>query len=111
MQRLSQVNAQFAPAKKGGASGPKVKPKKIPVADVWMSMGLDQHLSARAVTMRKATEKMMESISKDLMPYIESTEFPSWLVDKIKHLGVNGLQIKGFGSPGLSTLEAGAVIF
>ena len=54
---------------------------------------------------------MMDSIYKDLLPYIESTEFPSWLPDKIKPLGINGLQINGYGSPGLSTLEAGAICY
>ena len=45
------------------------------------------------------------------MPYIESTEFPAWLPEKFKPLGINGLQIKGYGSPGLSTLEAGAICY
>lgn len=72
---------------------------------------MDQYLSARAINMRKDTAKMMSSIEKDLLPYIESTEFPAWLPDKIKPLGINGLQIKGYGSPGLSTLEAGAVVY
>ena len=54
---------------------------------------------------------MMTDIYKDLLPYIESTEFPMFLIDKLKALGVNGLNIKGYGSPGLSTLEAGAVCY
>ena len=72
---------------------------------------MDQYLSSRAVGMRKETAKLMESIYKDLLPYIESTEFPAWLPEKLKPLGINGLQIKNFGSPGLSTLEAGACIY
>ena len=54
---------------------------------------------------------MMDSIYKDLLPYIESTEFPTWLPDKLKPLGINGLQIKGYGSPGLSTLDAAACVY
>ena len=46
-----------------------------------------------------------------MLPYIESTEFPAWLPEKLKLLGINGLQIKGYGSPGLTTLEAGACIY
>jgi len=32
------------------------------------------------------------------------------MIEKIKPLGINGLQIKGFGSPGLSTLESGSLL-
>ena len=72
---------------------------------------MDQYISSRAVSMRKETAKVMDSIYKDLIPYIESTDFPAQLPDKLKPLGINGLQIQGFGSPGLSTLEAGACIY
>ena len=54
---------------------------------------------------------MMESVYKDLLPYVESTEFPEWFPDKIKPLGINGMLHKGYGSPGLTTLEAGAIAF
>jgi len=54
-------------------------------------MDMDQYISPRAVALRKATGKMMSSIYKDLLPYIESTDFPNWLIDKIKTLGINGL--------------------
>ena len=100
---------QFGAAKQGGS-----KPKralKPPVTDVWESMGMDQYMSSKAVNMRKATGQMMTDIYKDLLPYIESTEFPMFLIDKLKALGVNGLNIKGYGSPGLSTLEAGAICY
>ena len=53
----------------------------------------------------------MDSIYTDLIPYNENTEFPPWLVSKLKPLGINGLQIKGHGSPELSTLEAGAICY
>lgn len=54
-------------------------------------MGMDQYLSQRAVNMRKATAKVMDDCYKDLLPFIESTEFPSWLPEKLKPLGINGL--------------------
>lgn len=72
---------------------------------------MDKYLSSRAVKMRKDTSAMMDSIYKDLLPYVESTEFPTWLIKKIAALGINGMQIKGYGSPGLSHLEAGAMCF
>ena len=72
---------------------------------------MDQYLSSRAVKLRKETSAMMDACYKDLLPYVESTEFPDWLPKKIASLGINGLQIKGYGSPGLSHLEAGAIIY
>ena len=41
--------------------------------------------------MRKDTSAMMDSIYKDLLPYVESTEFPTWLMQKVADLGVNGM--------------------
>ena len=107
--RLNQINLQFAK----GPSGSKraQRPKKPIIDNVWESMDMDQHLSSRAVKMRKDTSKAMEAMYKDLLPYIESTEFPAWLPEKLAKLGVNGLQIKGYGSPGLSSLEAGAICY
>lgn len=53
----------------------------------------------------------MDEIYKDLLPHVEATTFPPGLIGKLKPLGINGLQIKGYGSPGLSTLEAGACCY
>jgi len=65
-------------------------------------MGMDQYLSSRAIKMRKETAAMMEASYQDLIPFVANTEFPMWLPEKISKLGTNGLQIKGYGSPGLS---------
>ena len=109
MQRLQTINMHAAPATGGKASSGR--PRGKPTLNVWESMGLDKKLSERAVKMRKETSDMMDSIYKDLLPHVEATTFPTWLPDKIKPLGINGLQIKGYGSPGLPTIEAGASIF
>ena len=87
------------------------RPKGKPTLNVWENMGLDKKLSAKAVHMRKATAQAMEDIYKDLLPHIEATTFPPWLIDKVKPLGINGLQIKGYDSPALTTLEAGAILY
>jgi len=95
-----------------GGKSPSSKPAAPkPTLNVWESMGLDSKLSSRAVEMRKATAEAMEAMYKDLLPHLEAASFPTWLPDKLKPLGINGLQIKGYGSPGLSTLEAGACIY
>ena len=74
-------------------------------------MGLDQRLSAKAVRMRKATGELMDKAEQDLLSYTEAAEFPSWIIPKIRELGISGLSIKGYGSPGLSTLESGAIAY
>lgn len=72
-------------------------------------MGLDRHLSAFAVEKRKATAKMMNEIKPKLIPYVNSTDFPFFLVEKIRGLGIDGGTIKGYGSPGFTNLEFGAI--
>ena len=54
---------------------------------------------------------MMEENYTEINKHVDATTFPHFLVDKIKALGINGLQIKGYGSPGLSTLESGALCY
>ena len=107
MSRLNQLNFHFAAPKSAAKTGPK----RPIVDDVWASMDLDQHMSSKAVKLRKATSQMMDSIEKDLLPYSEKAEFPPWLVGKIKELGISGFSVKGYGSPELSTLESGALCF
>ena len=68
-------------------------------------------MSTKGVALRKATSEFMDSIYADLIPSIEATEWPQWLIPKLKTLGINGLQIQGYGSPGLSSLEAGAIMY
>jgi glutaryl-CoA dehydrogenase len=45
------------------------------------------------------------------VPHVEATTFPPWIIEKFKPLKINGLSIKGYGSPGLSTVEMGSLIF
>jgi hypothetical protein len=60
----------------GQAKAAPKKPRGKPVTNVWESMGLDEHLNERAIKLRKATSDMMDSVYEDLIPYVESTEFP-----------------------------------
>jgi hypothetical protein len=78
------------------------KPRGKPLTNVWESMGLDDELNERAIKLRKATGEMMDSVYKDLIPYVESTEFPDFIIPKIQALGINGMNIKDFGGPGLT---------
>lgn len=93
------------------AAAPAKKPRAKPIDNIWDSLHLDVHLSERAVGMRKATGKMMEDNYKEITKHVGDTSFPEWIKEKIRALGVNGLQIKDFGGPGLSTLEAGAICY
>lgn len=106
VDRLSNLNNQF---KAGGGGGSRKK--GTPTSQVWESMGLDQHLSGKAIEMRKHTQRVMEACEHDLDKHTLDTSFPHWMIDKLRPIGMNGLQIKGYGSPGLSTAEAGAICY
>ena len=98
--RLQTVNTHFKPA------AVKFKP-----TDVWESLNLDDLLSNTAVRMRKETKRVMEEMEARLIPHIEDSSWPEFIFQELKAVGINGLQTKDFGGPGLSTIEAGAVIF
>ena len=68
-------------------------------------------MSAKAIELRKATANMMEEVYDRLEKHVEETSFPEWIVDHFRKIGINGLNIKGYGSPGLTTFEAGSIIF
>lgn len=53
---------------------------------------------------------MTESF-KELNQHYDEASFPTFMLPKIQATGVNGLMIKGFGSPGLSNIECGAICF
>jgi acyl-CoA oxidase len=54
---------------------------------------------------------MMEECYDRLEKHVEETSFPFWIIDKFRPLKVNGLTIKDFGSPALTTVEAGSIIY
>jgi len=103
MNRLDQLNLHFKPA--------ALAQKRPPTTNVWESMGLDQHMRDFAVQKRKATAKMMAEAKDKLIPYVNSTDFPYFLIPKIRELGIDGGVIKGYGSPGFTNLEAGAIVY
>jgi alkylation response protein AidB-like acyl-CoA dehydrogenase len=78
---------------------------------VWVGMGLDSKLSLKAVNLKRETGKMMDEIVDRLEPYYESATFPDWVIEKLRALKINGLTIKGYGSPELNTVEMGSIIF
>ena len=109
MKRVQMLDMH---AKTAATSPAQPTPTKLkPTSDVWESMGLDEKLSEKAVGLRKATGKMMDEIDDQLVPHLEAGTFPFWVVEKFKALKINGLNIKGHGSPGLSTTEMGSIIF
>lgn len=74
-------------------------------------MGLDKHLSDKAIVLRRETGKMMDLVAPDLLPHLEATTFPTFIIDKIREVGFNGLSLKIEGSPKLSTVETGAIAY
>jgi glutaryl-CoA dehydrogenase len=108
MDRLQRVNMQFKSATTGGK--PK-RPKQKPVTDIWASMNLDRFLSAKGVEKRKQTNEVMDRCRNRLYKHVEETSFPKWIIDELRPIGINGMDMKGYGSPELSTVEAGAVTY
>ena len=46
-----------------------------------------------------------------LIPHINETSMPFWIVPKFQKLGINGLRIKDFGGAGFNNLETGAIAY
>ena len=101
MNRLESLNKQFAPSL-------SAKKKMQPTDDVWMSMGLDEHLRPHVVEKRKAIKKMMEENRDRINENWNKAEMAHWIIPMIKELGINGAQIKDFGGPGFTNLEFGS---
>lgn len=53
----------------------------------------------------------MKSIQQSLIHYNNTSDFPHFVRQEIQNLGINGLQIKGYGSPEVNTLGAGAICY
>lgn len=76
-------------------------------------MGLDQYLRPQFVALKDSLTPKVEAIVKDLGPYIESTELPPGLVDKIKDLKIDGCLSRApeYGAIGCNFLEGNALFF
>ena len=61
-----------------------------PTYDVWMSMGLDEHLRPHVVEKRKAIKQLMEENKDRINENWNKAEMAHWIVPKIQALGVNG---------------------
>ena len=74
-------------------------------------MGLDQHLRPQFVALKDSLTSKVEAIVKDLGPYIESTELPPGLVEKIKDLKIDGCLSRApeHGAIGCNFLEGNAL--
>ena len=74
-------------------------------------MNGDQFIRPEVAKKREATKKLMDSVQDKLVDSVNTTDFPFWIIPKIKELGVNGCQIKDFGGPGFTNLETGVISF
>jgi hypothetical protein len=70
-------------AVKAAPAAPAKKPRGKPVLDVWASMNFDEKLSDWAVSKRKETRAMMDSVYKDLIPHVDATTFPFFMIPKL----------------------------
>ena len=85
MHRLERVNLHFSDKRSANPQS-SAKPKRTSKTtdDIWQSMNLDQYLSDKVITMRKAIAKVMEESYSDILAYSERSEFPFHLIDKIR---------------------------
>ncbi len=79
--------------------------------DAWASINGDEFLSQRGIQWRKNTREFIEALEPKLIEYTNKTEFPFEAIDGLRKLGINGLNIKDYGGPGMNTLEAGVVLY
>lgn len=105
------LNAHAAPQTQQAPAKAAPRKKAEPWTDVWAKMDFDSHMSKKAVEMRKATGKMMEEVYDKLEKHVDEASFPDWIVPHFRKLGINGLNIKGFGSPELNIFESGSMIY
>lgn len=102
MKRIQMLDMQAKPSATTPTVNSSAMSKQKPTIDVWESMGLDGKMSEKAVALRKATGAMMDEVDDKLVPHLEAASFPFWIIEKFKALKINGLAIKGHGSPGLN---------
>jgi hypothetical protein len=64
----------------------KVKKPKVlakPTLDIWESMGLDDYMRQTAVIKRKACCELMKENYERLIPHVNESTMPFWIVPKI----------------------------
>jgi alkylation response protein AidB-like acyl-CoA dehydrogenase len=85
--------------------------RATPTNDVWTHLNLDQYLTERGIEYRKAVRKVMTDNNEELNKHWDEATFPTSMLPKIQATGINGLMIKGYGSPGLGYMDTGAINF
>jgi hypothetical protein len=53
-------------------------------------MGLDAYLRPEFVVLKNSLKPKCEVLGKLLEPYVESAEFPPYLIDRLKDLKIDG---------------------
>mmetsp|Transcript_41863 Transcript_41863/g.30738 ORF Transcript_41863/g.30738 Transcript_41863/m.30738 type:complete len:135 (+) Transcript_41863:9-413(+) len=101
MERLSLLNAHFQ-SELTGASNFK---------DTWNLLRMNDFMSEKGMQLKDATEKLMRAECPNLLKYYNSTDFPFFMVDKLKTLGISGLDMKGIGGPELPTFDMMAISY
>ena len=74
-------------------------------------MGLQRYLRAPAEEKRQATAKLMEQVKSELIPFYVKKEFPFFMIDKMREIGIMGGHVESFGGPGFNNVEVGAILY
>jgi len=68
-------------------------------------------MSEKGMQLKEMTAKMMEEENPKLIEYYQKTDFPFYMLDKIRDLGICGIDIKGYGGPELSFFDSCSIIY
>ena len=72
---------------------------------------MDEYLSDKAKKMKAQIEQVNLASKDKIIEYIERQEFPEFYKEEMKKIKVCGFNCKGYGSPELSMVETGAMIY
>ena len=111
MQRLNNLNIQFAEkAKATPAAAPVAPAKKIvrekPALDVYKQVGVLQFLSPKGLELRKAVRTLMKANRDKINENVESGEMAYWMIPEFAKIGLGKMNVeKKYGGFGLNYVD------
>mmetsp|Transcript_44171 Transcript_44171/g.42899 ORF Transcript_44171/g.42899 Transcript_44171/m.42899 type:complete len:93 (+) Transcript_44171:94-372(+) len=72
---------------------------------------MNEFLSEKAIELKAETEKILKEESPKFLSFMQQAEFPFYIMAKLKHLKLSGIDLKGYGGLGLSFLDICAILY
>jgi ribosomal protein S18 len=80
--------------------------------DCWNHLGMDEFIGDKAKKMKAQIEKLCVENKDKFIDYIESKKtLPDFFISEMQKIGACGFTCKGYGSPELTMLESGAMLY